>query len=319
MKISIIVPVYNAEKTIKCCVDSILNQKTESEIEVILVEDYSQDDSYKICCELEKSWEQIKLYRTDGKGVSAARNTGLLHGTGDIIGFCDSDDFYEKNVFYKIEPLFKQEEIDLVIGGFYYSKYKKKQTVIQEEFTYKKEVKVKGLSLFNIILNDYRVLGSVCNKFYRYESIKNMNFSTELDYCEDLFFNAVFVKYNNPKAVIVGFPIYHYVVNKKSATNDSDKLFDEDSKLKYIVSLEKLLDELSDKKCKIYTEYKIVTLAIDFLFHNKAKGKCKDELKKIIKKYNWGFFLGMFPNIPFGSLKWTIKKFIVYFREWVTK
>ena len=99
MKISIIVPVYNAEKTIEYCIDSIIAQKTKFEIELILVEDYSTDRSYEICLALEKKYTEIKLYRTNGKGVSAARNTGLSHSTGDVVGFCDSDDIYEKDVF----------------------------------------------------------------------------------------------------------------------------------------------------------------------------------------------------------------------------
>lgn len=85
MKISIIVPVYNAEKTIEYCIDSIITQKTKFEIELILVEDYSTDRSYEICLALKKKYTEIKLYRTNGKGVSAARNTGLSHSTGDVV------------------------------------------------------------------------------------------------------------------------------------------------------------------------------------------------------------------------------------------
>lgn len=106
MKISIIVPVYNAEKTIEYCIDSIITQKTKFEIELILVEDYSTDRSYEICLALKKKYTEIKLYRTNGKGVSAARNTGLSHSTGDVVGFCDSDDIYEKDVFEKTKALF---------------------------------------------------------------------------------------------------------------------------------------------------------------------------------------------------------------------
>lgn len=122
MKISIIVPVYNAEKTIEYCIDSIITQKTKFEIELILVEDYSTDRSYEICLALKKKYTEIKLYRTNGKGVSAARNTGLSHSTGDVVGFCDSDDIYEKDVFEKVRLFFENKDIDIVIGGFYYSK-----------------------------------------------------------------------------------------------------------------------------------------------------------------------------------------------------
>ena len=315
MKISIIVPVYNAEKTIKYCINSIISQKTEFEIEIVLVEDYSTDDSYEICRRFEEKYAEIKLYRTAGKGVSAARNTGLLHSTGDVIGFCDSDDIYEENIFEKIRLFFEKKDIDIVIGGFYYSKKDSLNTVVQETHSHKKQRCVEGLLLYNMILNDRRILGSVCNKFYRAECIRNFSFLTELDYCEDLVFNAELVEKNNLKAVIVGYPIYHYIINEESATNNKDRLFTEDSRLKYIVSLEKLLTETSDTKYKVIIEYKIVTLALDFLFHNYVYGKRKDQLKKTVRRYQQGFMKGATFNISCGSLKWIVKEIIVCIRE----
>jgi len=243
MKISIIVPVYNAEKTIEYCIDSIITQKTKFEIELILVEDYSTDRSYEICLALKKKYTEIKLYRTNGKGVSAARNTGLSHSTGDVVGFCDSDDIYEKDVFEKVRLFFENKDIDIVIGGFYYSKKDSLNTVVQETHSHNRQRNVEGHLLYNMILNDGRILGSVCNKFYRAESIRDFSFLTELEYCEDLVFNAELVEKNNLKAVIVGYPIYHYIINEESATNNKDRLFTNDSRLKYIVALERLLGE----------------------------------------------------------------------------
>lgn len=196
MKISIIVPVYNAEKTIEYCIDSIITQKTKFEIELILVEDYSTDRSYEICLALKKKYTEIKLYRTNGKGVSAARNTGLSHSTGDVVGFCDSDDIYEKDVFEKVRLFFENKDIDIVIGGFYYSKKDSLNTVVQETHSHNRQRNVEGHLLYNMILNDGRILGSVCNKFYRAESIRDFSFLTELEYCEDLVFNAELVEKN---------------------------------------------------------------------------------------------------------------------------
>ena len=319
MKISIIVPVYNAEKKIKYCIKSIITQKTEFEIEIVLVEDYSTDDSYEICRRFEEKYTEIKLYRTDGKGVSAARNTGLSHSTGDVIGFCDSDDIYEENVFEKIRLFFEKKDIDIVIGGFYYSKKDSLNTVVQETHSHKKQRSVEGLLLYNMILNDRRILGSVCNKFYRAECIRNFSFLTELDYCEDLVFNVELVEKNNLKAVIVGYPIYHYIINEESATNNKNRLFTDDARLKYVVALEKLLDEVSDRRYKTFIEYKIVTLALDFMFHNYADGKRKCNLKETVNKYKRGFLNAIAINIPFGSLKWLAKGIIVLIRGWTVK
>lgn len=98
------------------------------------------DRSYEICLALKKKYTEIKLYRTNGKGVSAARNTGLSHSTGDVVGFCDSDDIYEKDVFEKVRLFFENKDIDIVIGGFYYSKKDSLNTVVQETHSHNRQL-----------------------------------------------------------------------------------------------------------------------------------------------------------------------------------
>ena len=144
--------------------------------------------------------------------------------------------------------------------------------------------------------------------------VREFSFLTELEYCEDLVFNAELVEKNNLKAVIVGYPIYHYIINEESATNNKDRLFTNDSRLKYIVALERLLGEASDRKYKAFTEYKIVTLALDFLFHDYVDGERKSNLKEAVDKYKWGFLNTIIVNLPFGGLKWLVKGFIVSIR-----
>ena len=94
--ISIIVPIYNVEKYLSRCVDSILNQ-TFTDFELILVDDGSTDNSGKICDEYAEKDCRIKVIHKDNWGVSSARNVGLENSVGEYIMFCDSDDFVEKN------------------------------------------------------------------------------------------------------------------------------------------------------------------------------------------------------------------------------
>ncbi len=195
-----------------------------------------------------------------------------------------------------------------------YARFEILNTVVQETHSHNRQRNVEGHLLYNMILNDGRILGSVCNKFYRAESIRDFSFLTELEYCEDLVFNAELVEKNNLKAVIVGYPIYHYIINEESATNNKDRLFTNDSRLKYIVALERLLGEASDRKYKAFTEYKIVTLALDFLFHDYVDGERKSNLKEAVDKYKWGFLNTIIVNLPFGGLKWLVKGFIVSIR-----
>ena len=97
-KITVIVPVYNAEKTLKKCVDSLLSQ-THKNMEIILVDDGSKDLSPAICDTYEKEDGRIKVFHKENGGSSSARNEGLRHATGDYVGFCDSDDYVEADMY----------------------------------------------------------------------------------------------------------------------------------------------------------------------------------------------------------------------------
>ena len=105
-KISIIIPVYQVEKYIKRCLDSILSQ-TYSNLEIILIDDGSRDMSGKICDEYTIKDSRIKVIHQDNAGVSVARNKGLDICTGDYVTFVDSDDFLEPLMYEKMMELHK--------------------------------------------------------------------------------------------------------------------------------------------------------------------------------------------------------------------
>ena len=95
-KVSIIVPVYNAEKYLERCISSIRNQ-TLNDIEIILVDDASKDNSPLICDEYAKTDFRIKVIHKENEGAGMARNAALEIATGEYVGFVDSDDFVEEN------------------------------------------------------------------------------------------------------------------------------------------------------------------------------------------------------------------------------
>ncbi|WP_217270423.1 glycosyltransferase family 2 protein, partial [Lactobacillus helveticus] len=116
-KVSIIVPVYKAENSIRKCIDSILTQ-TYREIELILVDDGSPDRSGQICDKYQSD-TRVKVIHTLNKGVSHARNIGLDHATGDYITFCDSDDFYEPFFIENMVQTALRYNSDITICGYY--------------------------------------------------------------------------------------------------------------------------------------------------------------------------------------------------------
>ena len=243
MKYSIIIPVHNAESTITRCVESIVNQDVK--LQVILIENGSSDGSANECKILSNKYDCVEYYQSKLSGVSHARNIGLDKAEGDIIGFCDADDYYEYNCLDKVSNIFEQHEIDIVYmainivsnGAYTLRSVKKERTINSYE------------AIDNVVCNPC-VMGSVCNKFFKKELIEKHRFSDELSYLEDGYFNVEILNDNkNIKIYLSKEPGYNYVENINSATNNFQKLFDENNKLKYVNALEKMLS-LPGMRCK---------------------------------------------------------------------
>lgn len=116
MKFSIIIPVYNVEKYIEKCLESIYNQ-TYSKYEVIIINDGSPDNSEQLIKKYIKNKNNFKCYKKENGGLSDARNYGLQYVTGDYIIFVDSDDFLEKDLLKNINQKLKQKKYDIVRYG----------------------------------------------------------------------------------------------------------------------------------------------------------------------------------------------------------
>lgn len=118
-KISVIIPVYNAEKYLKKCVDSVLSQ-TLKEIEIILVNDGSTDKSGYICDEYAAKHQNIKVIHQENLGASAARNAALNIAVGKYIGFVDSDDYISNDMYRQLYDIANTKQIDIVTCNFNY-------------------------------------------------------------------------------------------------------------------------------------------------------------------------------------------------------
>ena len=114
VKISIVIPIYNAEDHLQRCVDSVLNQ-TEKNIEIILVDDGSKDNSIEICKNYLNQDKRVQLIHQENSGVSAARNRGIEQACGEYIGFIDSDDWIEPNMYECLLREANQASADIVI------------------------------------------------------------------------------------------------------------------------------------------------------------------------------------------------------------
>lgn len=202
--ISVIVPIYNAELTIKRCVESIINQSYKN-IEIILVNDGSTDSSKEICEEIID--ERITLINQNNMGVSHTRNTGIKHATGKYICFIDSDDYLEFNHIQNMYDCMIQYETDLVIVNFY--------QIIDSGISKNRHVKnYESCHILDCIYDIYTnsLLNPPWNKLYKHEKILKM-FDESLSLGEDLIFNIDYILNIQRISVINNYTYYYDLVN----------------------------------------------------------------------------------------------------------
>lgn len=179
--ISIIVPVYNSEKTLNKCIDSILKQAFD-DWELLLIDDGSTDRSYEICNEYAAKDKRIEVYHKKNAGVSSARNVGLNRAKGKWITFGDSDDEILNNTFALYDRIIKEHnEIDLISCGYiiYYKSGSFKNISCEKDIISKD----KKSNLLNCEENGY--YGFLWDKCFRASIAKKYRFDETISYCED--------------------------------------------------------------------------------------------------------------------------------------
>ena len=211
MKISIIIPVYNVEKYLKRCIESVLNQ-TYHDFELILINDGSKDNSGYICDEYARCDERIKVVHQENKGVSVARNKGIELATGEYIMFIDSDDFIELNTLQILVQILDKEKYDLVVYGyimeFIYNNYKKINISPNNKVYDDVKLYLKEFSYYR----SNGIFGYVFNKLYNTKIIKENKilFSENISFAEDVYFNFDILPFcNNIK--VINNNLYHYM------------------------------------------------------------------------------------------------------------
>lgn len=225
-KVSVIVPVFNAEKYLVECVESIRNQ-TLQDIEIILVDDGSTDGSPVICDELAKKDGRIKVVHKTNGGVSSARNEGLKHVTGTYYAFVDSDDLIDVEMYNDMYVQAEKYSVPLAIcSGYYYSSdactpitdctrevQKLNQEDLINQFLFGNE---RGRAVLAI---------SVWCKMYRTERFSHISFNETLKLAEDENY-ATFVSVACDEFCFIDKPYYYYRKNTESLTY---KPFSEDN------------------------------------------------------------------------------------------
>lgn len=202
--ISIIVPVYNVEKYLEKCVDSIIKQ-TYKNIEIILVDDGAKDNSGKICDELKEKDNRIKVIHKPNGGLSDARNAGLKIAKGEYIGFVDSDDYIAEDMFETLYNLNKENDSDISIVS-YYEIYNGKVIGVRESD--KLEI-LNRTEAIKELLVDAKIQSYAWNKLFKRELFENTEFPTNKNF-EDIATTLLLFEKAN-KVVLLENPKYYYV------------------------------------------------------------------------------------------------------------
>lgn len=215
--ISVIVPAYNAEKTIKICIESLLEQ-TFQNFEIIIIDDGSKDNTLEVVKKIaDKNPDKIKVLHQENQGVSCARNLGIRNTHTDYITFADADDYVDKCYLETLIRPFYENDIQLSICGYVKENGK---TSCKCQYIKKGFIDIKDLYEQILINND--IEGFVFNKMYCVKLLKenNITFDSSIKIGEDLLFNINYLKYIN-SIHISELPVYYYVLNELSATNST--------------------------------------------------------------------------------------------------
>lgn len=175
--ISVIVPVYKVEPYLRQCVDSILNQKYR-DLEVLLIDDGSPDKCGEICDEYWKKDKRVRVFHTENRGLSAARNLGLKEARGDYIGFVDSDDWIEPEMYEVLLRRVEETGADITVCGFIYEYISGPMTVNLDEAVYSNETALR-------LLLDEKISNHAWNKLYKKTVFRRIEFPEGV-YFEDI-------------------------------------------------------------------------------------------------------------------------------------
>lgn len=274
--ISVIIPMYNAEVYIKKCIASVTKQLYEN-IEIIIIDDGSTDNSYKICEGIKNLDNRIILLYQKNSGVSNARNTGLKKANGKYVTFVDADDYIDEEYLQSLYYGMVKLKVDAMICDYYYEikpskkKYKSGKSKV---FSSKEAI----INMLNTVQFD----SSICCKLFLTEMAKNILFKEKYCIAEDLLFNYYLFK-NCKKIGYLDQKYYHYVQHSNSAIHSALT----HKKIESLKVFEELLGDCQDKEIQYAIISKYISICFNFLSLSLSEVGVQDlnYIKGIIKQY----------------------------------
>mgnify|MGYP004561974975 FL=1 len=236
--VTIIIPVYNAEKTLSRCINSVLKQDYQN-IEVLIIDDGSTDNSFKICQAYAQMDDRVTYVHQENSGVASVRSKGLLYANGDYIIHVDSDDWIEKEYLKCLVQTAQTANVDVVVCDYYVNTHNNQILITQrpqhqDGKTFFKDFFRSGIhaALWNKLVNR-----NILKKEHEY-------FFKGINYCENILFWSQILLYKNVKIGYCHKALYHY----DNYTNDTSitRNYSIDTwnmRCAYLLKLKELLDD----------------------------------------------------------------------------
>lgn len=279
-KLSVIIPVFNSEKYLRQCIESILEQEY-SNIEVILVDNGSKDGSIDIEQEFVCKDKRVSFFQENKPGAAAARNCGLERATGDYITFVDSDDYVEKRIYSNMMKIIEDYDADVACCSFHYV-YSDGTPTGWYEPELQKYIKgepiISGIDACKIFLASHDMEGFSWNKVVKREIIKqnHLKFDENKKSYEDMQF--VFdIMLNSKKVALCNQKLYFYRQIEQSLT----RILYDDRKKDYMDTVDKICNEsIKYGLDKYATNYRVVRSIS--LFYSNVKNNEKVDKSNIL-------------------------------------
>ncbi len=282
--ISIIIPVYNSSKFLDMCLKSVINQ-TYSNLEIILIDDGSNDDSGYICDKYAAYDNRIRVIHQGNKGVSNARNAGLKLASGELISFLDSDDQLELDMLSFLVDILLKYDADISHCG--YKRVDENMRVLNEVSGTHRILVQNNTDAIDCMLKGINFSGGLWNKLFKSEVLENLTFCEELKNNEDILFNVQAFS-RADKIVFADETKYKYFEHPFSACNQINVLRQlEDS----IIASEKMLEIKNEeiKKSVISHLFDCLMNLYRFLLLN-SEHECDNKMVrirlKLVETYN---------------------------------
>ncbi|WP_279167083.1 glycosyltransferase family 2 protein [Thomasclavelia cocleata] len=313
-KISVVIPVYNVEKYLCRCINSVLGQ-TYRNIEVILVDDGSTDNSPTICDEYQKNDKRIKVIHKKNSGAASSRNIGLSNAKGNYITFVDSDDYIELDMYEKMMRINEKYDCDIVLCDCYKENKNKREIFTHNirEGYYNKEMLYKEYFPTLLMTNSVNYPPTISNWVCLFNKIlldsHQIFYKDGLRFSEDLLFGSQAIYYASSFYYMKNHCYYHYMYNPTSVTNIFYKNKWEIMKQLHI-EIEKFFLSLKD-----YNFQRQVDLVLLFIVYHCIDNIKTSDLNKEMKKSEIKNILensdvcNMFSRIKINSLdiSWKLK------------